>query len=623
MIPRHSIRSQLPRRGLRALASGLALLVCLVGCGDFFYTSDIAGYVKDNDTDEGVDGARVNIYLSEPDSATSAGYVVATATMVSQGNSGYFSHRIIWQESTPDFGEEGDSGRIWIGVSHEDYFPEVVMLDGVLSDTVNVVPDIQLTRITFTSSKVKGRVVDSSGNGVNTVRVVLNLPSTEDITEDYVVESATDPDDQTIGTFLFEEVEWEDPDAGSGQTSTIDVSFYVDSPDHYSEYNKDSALVVTLTSGQENEVSQSIVVHEAAFSMPSLKGAVLLQGSGVNGVRVVLDLLSSEAGEDYVGETYTAGSDDGVFEFVNVSWRDSSPDPVDADVERVRIYVADENYNADYDQAAPLIVELVQDQAQLLDTSINVTKALFSCPKIAGRVLDQGDNGVDGVSVALDLHSTETVREDHLTTTKTIAGLAGSYQFLDVEWRDTDPSSAISDTETVTISVAESDWQVTSALAVQQIDSDTEKAIATAIQISKKTVWSFTADTEGRCYYFITDADGDTVEIPVRGVKITLSDAGTNGASLLDSNLPIVVETDADGQFAVAIQWIRDKTYNPQVVYADAPAGEDRIVVDIAYSQNDVAGNKYKFENHSGFEVSSSVTNTIPDAVDTDRETNS
>ena len=41
--------------------------------------------------------------------------------MTTGGNAGYYTHKVIWKTTSPLFGEEGDSGTIWITVTHEDY----------------------------------------------------------------------------------------------------------------------------------------------------------------------------------------------------------------------------------------------------------------------------------------------------------------------------------------------------------------------------------------------------------------------------------------------------------------------------------------------------------------------
>ena len=591
-----------------------AALLLLSGCGEFFYTSDIAGYVKDDDSTEGIDGALIRVYLTEPSAATADGYVVETATMTSQGNPGYFSHRIIWRESAPDFGEEGDSGTIWIGVSHEDYFPKVAQVSGVLSDTLNVVPDIKLARITFSSSEVSGRVVDERGNGVNGVRVVLDLPATEDIDEDYVVQTATDPDDQTIGAFTFEDIEWEDAAAVSTAESSVDVLIYIDSPDYYCSYNKDSPLTVAITSGQENAVLDTISVKKATFSVPYVKGSVSLSAAGENGVRVVLDLLSTDVAEDYVTTTHNDGTTDGVFQFTDVEWRDSSPSPADADLERVRIYVADDEYNADYDAEEPMVVDLTKDTAKDLSTAIAVTKTGYLCPKLRGKVVDGNGDGVNGVRVTVDLVSTPDVNPDFETTTGPIDGAAGYYELRTIEWRDEAPETP--EVEDVVIAVSDPDWTATSTK--KQIQAATELDISgtAPFTVTRLVLWEFSATVTGKCYYDV--AGREPPRTPIPGVTVTVSDAGTNtGLEIFKADES--VQTDEDGVFTVEVSWTRASTYNPYKTHPTLADGEDVLQVDVAYSSN-TAGttNLYSFTDLAAYEIRGGKTNTVPDAVDTD-----
>ena len=98
----------------------------LASCGGY-YTADIAGYVKDDETGAGVNGAIIRVYSEEPETADAEGFTVETASMTSGGNAGYYSHKIIWRNWLPAFGDEGDSGSVWLAITHDDYVPAITV----------------------------------------------------------------------------------------------------------------------------------------------------------------------------------------------------------------------------------------------------------------------------------------------------------------------------------------------------------------------------------------------------------------------------------------------------------------------------------------------------------------
>ncbi len=227
--------------------------VALASCGRY-YNAEIAGYIKDASNGNGINGAIVRMYLNEPDSADSPDFIAETSSMTSGGNDGYYNHKIIWVTMNPEFGDEGDSGTIWIGVTQEDYVSKVVQVSGIISDTLNVVPDIQLERATFSSPTVTGHVVNVNGEGVNGVRVVLDLQSTTDTDSDYVTTTTTINNEP--GSYRFNNVTWRDENPDSSDTDTENVTIYIDDPD----YTSSSSITAQLTSGQDNDIPDDLVV---------------------------------------------------------------------------------------------------------------------------------------------------------------------------------------------------------------------------------------------------------------------------------------------------------------------------------------------------------------------------
>ncbi|MBN1685761.1 MAG: hypothetical protein JW852_03855 [Spirochaetales bacterium] len=305
------------------LAAGLFIAGCLAGCGGY-YTADIAGYVKDDESRAGVNGAIIRIYAQEPEDADADGFTVETASMATGGNAGYYSHKIIWRNWFPAFGDEGDSGSVWLGISHDDYAPAVTLVQGIISETVNVVPDIYLVRATFSSQTVTGRVIDVGGDGVNGVRVVLDLESTPDDEEDYITTTGTV--NAVEGVYEFDNVTWRDESPDSPAADTESALVYVDD----GEYDAAQPASVLITSGGLSQAADEIVVTR----QPREDFSVNIRGRCIN--RYLSTQEVQEIPAQGIGVTLTCTDDDGehtlydytdaggVFTFF-VQWTDATP----------------------------------------------------------------------------------------------------------------------------------------------------------------------------------------------------------------------------------------------------------------------------------------------------------
>jgi hypothetical protein len=191
--------------------AGLAVAALAVtGCGGYYYRAVIQGFVIDDETGGGINGATVRIYTRDVETADADGYVAQTATVTQGGNAGYYSSTVIWRQLFGSYGLEGDTTTIWVAVTHPDYAPVVVAASGILSDDSNLIGSIRLVQTTFSIPALRGRVEDANGSGVNGVRVVLDLPAVTgtDLREDRVTQTATI--DGTPGRFEFAPVDWSD-----------------------------------------------------------------------------------------------------------------------------------------------------------------------------------------------------------------------------------------------------------------------------------------------------------------------------------------------------------------------------------------------------------------------------
>ncbi len=308
-----------------------AVFFLLSSCGSYF-GGEVAGYVKDSDTEEGINGAVIRIFLEEPASADAETFIVKTASNTSGGNAGYFSHKIMWQTSAPKFGDDGDSGTVWLGITHDDYKSAVVKVPGILSDTVNLVPDIKLDRATFSATEVTGKVVNVSGSAVNGVQVVLDLASTTDDDRDYVTTTATINGES--GMYRFTNVTWKDENPDSASTDTETIYLYISENDANYQWktgNTPNKLTMVITSGQSAQATQDITVTRkprTSFST-SVTGRCIKRYTtgmqqpvdiGVQGVEVRLSFTDSNGAKTLYAQTNANGE----FTF-NVDWTNTSP----------------------------------------------------------------------------------------------------------------------------------------------------------------------------------------------------------------------------------------------------------------------------------------------------------
>lgn len=197
------------------LALGLLLGLAASSC-TYYYTSSVQGFVVDDDSGNGINSATVYLYYADPGDAASlvadpdapAEFIAATTTSTSNNQAGYFSCSVIWQNNEGRFGEEGDTTTLWALVVHEDYAPKVVRFIGIFSESGNTVPDVELTSIVHVCPELGGRVLNASGEGVDGVRLALDLsPGNGTDDTDYLVTTQTV--DGVAGSFTFENISWE------------------------------------------------------------------------------------------------------------------------------------------------------------------------------------------------------------------------------------------------------------------------------------------------------------------------------------------------------------------------------------------------------------------------------
>ncbi len=443
-------------------AAAVIILLLFPACGGFFHKAEIGGYVKDSESDNGINGADIRIYLTLPLTPDAEGYIARTSSNTANGNDGYFSNRVVWENSKPIFGEEGDSGTVYIGITHDDYYGQIIPVIGILSDTPNLIPDTVLESSTFSIEELRLSLVDSSGEKINNVRVVLDLNSTADDEEDYVVRSAVNEGDD--GVVIFQDVTWRDPDSTDGvETNTETAVLFIDDVDYRLDFNdiaaadlfsdsaaddlgRDYGIKLSFTADQSRTLDP-VTLIPIQFTTQSLTGRVVQSGtsSGKNGVRVVLDLNDdATVDEDYVVVTDTdPDTGAGTYTFNNISWENRSAAGT-TDTRNVIIRVIDDSY-----EDAQLAETLTSGPNTNIEAgqSIQVThvpRTTFSTTA-AGRIIrrvGETDFPVQGIEVSAtfddDYDGGAVTAEAVLYTTTNVNG---EYSFL-IEWTNASPSTA-------------------------------------------------------------------------------------------------------------------------------------------------------------------------------------
>jgi hypothetical protein len=453
-----------------ALLLLILLAAGLGGCGVRYYSATVTGYVREskaaaNGTVAGINGAEVLIYLEDPAVNPAAVPSIRTSSMTSGNNDGYWSHKVMWTSSAPAFADAGDSGTVWVKTMRKGYFPATVKVPGILSDSSNVVPTIELTKIITTS--LKGLVVNKDGVGVNGVNVVLDLMSTTANKADYSATTATV--NGVVGVFTFADIAWEDPDSVppaaksaesrviSGTAATEDVKIYIDDPNYYSDANSaDERYTVNqaafaITSGEEivNRMASPITVYSANFTAPLVKGRVVTAaGAGLNKVTMAL-LFPVIGGNPVTVTTANLGGADGWYQFdgTKAVWTNNRPTHsalgLHDDVVTARAYVNDGNFYSTNDGNHPLEVTVTSDQTLTIPTDIKAGDARFKSPSVKGRVIFNNslntaqNEGINGVQVTLELASNS--QNPQTTQTATISATDGTFEFTNVTWIDTNP----------------------------------------------------------------------------------------------------------------------------------------------------------------------------------------
>ena len=150
-----------------------------------------------------------------------------------------------------------------------------------------------------------------------------------------------------------------------------------------------------------------------------------------------------------------------------------------------------------------------------------------------------------------------------------------------MRWRDESPDSPSADTENVTISVEDTDYEATDPVTAV-VASDQASQVTTQIVVTRQPRTEFAANLYGRCIrrYLSTQ---EVQEIPAQGIEVTLTYFDEDGEHLLYDY------TDATGSFAFFVQWTDsapgnfDGTTAVDTAEPGIPEGEDGIYVQLFF----------------------------------------
>lgn len=312
----------------------LTAVVFLSSCGANVYRATIQGFVRDTITDAGINDAFVRIYDRQPETATDEGFFALTSTVTQGGNAGFFSSAVLWRSVFSRFGAEASTGEIWLGITHPDYADIVVQAVGILSDETNSLATTFMESTSFRVDEVRGQVVDTNGDGVNGVRIVLDFLATDD-PEDEVVLTETDETSGEDGVFTFADLVWTDDEAAGQDSDDEDVVIGIVDDD---EWESTEQISATLTSGQDRDFGSN-PINATRQARTDFNATVLgvaysyYDGDGAGGgspdepdvPAVGLEvLLSFTDGDGTVIEQLQQTAADGSFQFA-IDWTDSTP----------------------------------------------------------------------------------------------------------------------------------------------------------------------------------------------------------------------------------------------------------------------------------------------------------
>lgn len=308
---------------------------------------------------------------------------------------------------------------------------------------------------------VQGFVVDEESDvGINeaTVRVYTDEIEEPDA-EGYVVQTSTVTQGGNAG-YYSSTVIWRRVFGAygtEGDTTTLWLSFT--HPDYGSQVVSAEGIL-----SEEDNLIATVRLGQTSFDLPALRGRVVDgNGTGVNGVRVVLDLPVVEGSDDDTDQvtlTATVDGTTGTYEFAPVEWSEENTGDPNGEVSAtIRVddpewgdpsYTGDPGTSDDDYIVERQVVLVPGDQTRVVTSAIPVSRLPRTefTTTVTGRLVERlvdgsggfvEDRPVQGVGVTLSFdRETDGGLESPYRTLADTTDAQGSYSFT-VTWVDNAP----------------------------------------------------------------------------------------------------------------------------------------------------------------------------------------
>ncbi len=292
----------------------------------YYYYGTVQGRILDRDTDELLQGAQVRLFSADDPSTT-------LFTRATDNNGQYSFSDFRWPALNIASGSQASTSILLI-TSMDDYYN--ASTDGVQtvwSDQINIMPDIDMESDYYQAS-IRGRLVDDvTGDPVNDATVDLYIPQ-DSQDADYSDTSAQDPQTGQQGTFIIEDIFWDEDtspkevpvqtepcklEISAGGYADKQYPFIIESG--HTPYFETGTIALTWT-----KTSFSGGIQGYIRDIPNNAD------TGINGVRVVVSVMdASQSNETSTTSTYFINDQtlqSGYYSIPVITWSlDSSPLP--------------------------------------------------------------------------------------------------------------------------------------------------------------------------------------------------------------------------------------------------------------------------------------------------------
>lgn len=432
-----------------------------------------------------------------------------------------------------------------------------------------------------------------AGDGVNAaeIRIFLDQPDSFDA-PDFIAHTTT-IDNRSAGIelpgFFRTSIAWKSASPEHGDSGDLKRIWIATRHPDYED------RIVEFKTVQSNAINlmPDVLLHGLRRGPDRVTGEVLLDGLGIDGVRVVLTLADSEL--EFEGYTQTLDGRPGSYALDDVRWDEATGNESDS-----TIAVADPSYLT----AGPVAAQLIADQIVVISEPLTVRSSLFSVKRVRGRVIDRLGQGVNGVRIVLRPDLARDPDAAWATVSTEVDGERGVYQFVDFSWSMPSSSDLFDtyDTQKVLLEVDDDVYvpAISSRVLPVAIGYLQELDVSYDLVVVRQPRSDFSALVEGRCVELSTH---DSTPQGVAGVEVTATFTDEGGAHAL------VIRTDPEGRYNFLTEWARGEGANAS---AD---GEDAIPMELRFSVVNRGEDSLVFDPLF-YEVRSWIRpNYVPDAI--------